>query len=64
MLMVVRLAQAAIERGRNGPVQSWLADPVAAQRDHPAAFVRFSGTRSAYGDAASGVASSTPGANN
>lgn len=51
-LMVVRLAQAAIERVRSGPVHSWLADPVSAARDYPAAFARFSGTQSAYGDAA------------
>jgi len=52
LLMVVRLLQAAIERVRHGPVQSWLADPAVAAREHPAAFVTFSGTRSAYGDAA------------
>lgn len=54
-LMVVRLAQAAIERVRTGPVSSWLADPEAAARDYPAAFTRFSGTQSAYGDAAKPV---------
>ena len=50
-LMVVRLLQAALERMRTGPLQSWLADPVAAAAEHPVAFARFSGTRSAYGDA-------------
>ena len=50
-LLLVRLAQAAIERARSGPVQSWLADPVAAARDYPEAYARFSGTKSAYGDA-------------
>lgn len=56
-LLVVRLLQAAIVRARTGPVQSWLADPVAAAREHPDAFRRFSGTQSAYGGAAKPVAS-------
>ena len=51
LVMVVRLLQAALDRARNGPVQSWLADPEVAAAKHPAAFVTFSGTRSAYGDA-------------
>lgn len=58
-LMAVRLLQAAIERSASGPLQSWLADPVMAARDHPAAFARFSGTRSAYGDAAASVATAS-----
>ena len=57
-LMVVRLAQAAFERLRSGPVSSWLADPEAAAREYPAAFVTFSGTRSAYGEAAAPLAES------
>ena len=57
-LMVVRLAQAAFERLRSGPVSSWLADPESAAREHPAAFVTFSGTRSAYGEAAAPLAES------
>jgi len=55
-LMVVRLAQAAIDRAQNGPVQSWLADPAVAAKKFPAAFVTFSGTRSAYGSAQSASA--------
>ena len=52
LVMVVRLGQAAVDRAKNGPVQSWLADPEAAAREHPGAYATFSGTRSAYGDAA------------
>ncbi|MEM7217759.1 MAG: CDP-alcohol phosphatidyltransferase family protein [Pseudomonadota bacterium] len=51
-VILVRLAQAAVERLRSGPVQSWLADPERARAEHPEAFARFSGTRSAYGAAA------------
>ena len=47
-LMVVRLVQAAWTRARSGPVQSWLADPERAAREHPEAFARFSGTQGAY----------------
>ncbi len=50
-LVTVRLLQALWSRWRHGPVQSWLADPVRAAADHPVAFRRFSGTRSAYGSA-------------
>ena len=47
-VMVVRLLQAIALRLRTGPVQSWLADPERAAREHPVAFARFSGTQGAY----------------
>ena len=46
--MMPRLLQALWHRLRVGPVQSWLADPEQAAREHPVAFARFSGTQGAY----------------
>ena len=47
-VLLVRLGIAAGSRIRHGSLQSWLADPEAAQR-HPRAYQTFSSTRRAYG---------------
>ncbi|MEO0975251.1 MAG: CDP-alcohol phosphatidyltransferase family protein, partial [Pseudomonadota bacterium] len=50
-LLTLRLLHALWVRTRLGPLRSWLADPSQAAAAHPRAFRRFSGTRSAYGEA-------------
>ena len=47
-VLLLRLAQATALRMADGPLQSWLADPVAAAEAHPRAFRSFSRTRAAY----------------
>ena len=47
-VMAVRLAYAALERLRHGPLHSWLTDPAAATV-HAQAYRTFAGTRGAYG---------------
>lgn len=44
----VRLVAGLVTRSRRGPLVSWLADPAAAEREHPRSFATFSGTRGAY----------------
>ena len=48
-IMLMRLFYAAGVRLTNGPLESWLKDPAAAQARYAAAYRTFSGTRSAYG---------------
>lgn len=59
-LLFARLGQAVWSRSRHGPLRSWLADPTRAAATHPQAFRRFSGTRSAYGDAQHDADSAAP----
>lgn len=47
-ILVLRLAQGALARLSQGPLQSWLATPEQAAQAHPRAFQRFSVTRRAY----------------
>lgn len=47
-VLIVRLGYATAVRTTQGPLESWLADPVRAQREHPRAYATFSGTRRAY----------------
>lgn len=47
-VMALRLAYAALERLRHGPLRSWLTDPAAATV-HAQAYRTFAGTRGAYG---------------
>lgn len=47
-VLSLRLLQGLVVRIRNGPLDSWLANPTAAAARHPRAYHLFSGTRSAY----------------
>ncbi len=47
-VLALRLAQGALARWRHGPLESWLRDAEAAQRDHAHAFQTFASTRGAY----------------
>jgi phosphatidylglycerophosphate synthase len=47
-VLAVRLAYARSVYLKSGPLQSWLAEPAAAARDHPQAYQVFAVTRSAY----------------
>jgi len=47
-IMLLRLAQASAIRMVDGPLVSWLADPVQAAARYPTTFRTFSRTRGAY----------------
>lgn len=47
-VLFLRLLQGCLARLRQGPLQSWLADPKNAAARHPDAYRLFSGTQSAY----------------
>lgn len=48
VVLIGRLIQAALVRARQGPLQSWLADPARAAQQHGRAYRTFSSTRGAY----------------
>jgi phosphatidylglycerophosphate synthase len=47
-VLAARLAYARSVYVKHGPLQSWLAEPAAAARDHPRAYRVFAVTRAAY----------------
>lgn len=47
-VLLLRLAYATLVRLREGPLDSWLKDPVRAAAEHGVAYRRFAGTRGAY----------------
>jgi len=47
-VLFLRLLQGSLARLRQGPLQSWLAEPKSAAARHPDAYRLFSGTQSAY----------------
>ncbi len=47
-VLFLRLLQGTLARVRHGRLQSWLADPEVAVREHASAYRLFSGSKSAY----------------